>query len=305
MQGTRTPMLATALRRAIERDVAAAEGAQWTHVGATGWGAAWSLATGGRRYFVKYATGRYAAMLGCEADGLRALADTRTVRVPAVASVGSAERAAYLALQWLDMRQLHGDGALGRELAHLHRAAAPHGPRGERYGWHRDNWIGGTPQANGWSDDWCAFFRDRRLAPQLALACRNGYRGALERRGECLLTALPALLGQHAPLPSLVHGDLWSGNAALQDDGRPVVFDPAVYVGDREVDLAMSELFGGFGRAFATAYDTVWPVASGYAVRRDLYNLYHLLNHVNLFGAAYLARVEETLARLIAITGQR
>ena len=253
----------------------------------------------GRRVFVKRAAGADAAMLVCEANGLRALAATGTIRVPAIVIEQAMRDDAYLALEWLDLTAPTEPVALGRALAALHGAPAPRGPRGERFGWHRDNLIGGTPQVNGWSDDWTAFFRDARLAPQLERAFRNGFRSDLERDGERLLLALPDRLRDHAPSPSLVHGDLWQGNAATLPDGTPVVFDPAVYAGDGEVDLAMTELFGGFGAAFMRAYEGVRPIAPGYALRRDFYNLYHLLNHLNLFGAAYLARTKRTLARLV------
>jgi fructosamine-3-kinase len=289
-----------ALRRAVERAVAPSAGARWRSHGATGWGEAWSLADGTRRWFVKSATGRYADMLACEADGLAALASTGTIRVPAVAACGREPDVAWLALEWLDLRGSGGSVKLARALAQLHRAPVARGPHGERYGWHCDNWLGGTPQRNGWSDHWCGFFRDQRLAPQIALAHDNGF-GALARNAERLVDALDVLLDGHEPAPSLVHGDLWSGNAAVVDGGEPVVFDPAVYVGDREVDLAMTALFGGFDADFYAVYDASFARPAGHATRRDLYDFYHLLNHVNLFGADYLPRSERTLTRLLGV----
>ena len=250
----------------------------------------------GRQVFVKRASD--GAMLACEADGLRALAAAGAIRVPAILAEGVAVDDAHLVLEWLDLTAPTKPVALGRALAALHGATAPIGPRGERFGWHRDNFIGATPQINDWADDWTAFFRDARVVPQLERAHRNGYRGDLERDGVRLLSRLPDLLRDHAPSPSLVHGDLWQGNAGTLPDGSPVVFDPAVYVGDGEVDLAMTELFGGFGPAFMRGYESVRPIAPGYALRRDLYNLYHLLNHLNLFGRSYLGQVEETLGLL-------
>jgi protein-ribulosamine 3-kinase len=291
-------MLHDAVRATVERAVGVGGGVAWQARRATGWGEAWTLATADARYFVKLASGRYAPMLACEADGLAALARTSTVGVPHVAAVGACGATAFLAMDALDLTDGARGAALGRALALLHRAQTPRGPAGERFGWHRDNFIGATPQANGWCGDWCAFFRERRLAPQLALAAANGF-GGLQRDGECLLAMLPRLL-DHRPEPSLVHGDLWSGNAATLRDGAPVVFDPAVYVGDREVDIAMTELFGGFGADFRSAYQGAWPLGAGYRVRRDVYNLYHVLNHLNLFGAGYLGRVETTLAALVA-----
>jgi len=289
-----------ALRRAVERAVAPSADARWRSHGATGWGEAWSLADGTRRWFVKSATGRYADMLACEADGLAALASTGTIRVPAVAACGREPDVAWLALEWLDLRGSGGSVKLARALAQLHRAPVARGPQGERYGWHCDNWLGGTPQRNGWSNQWCGFFRDQRLAPQIALAHDNGF-GALARNAERLVDALDVLLDGHEPAPSLVHGDLWSGNAAVVDGGEPVVFDPAVYVGDREVDLAMTALFGGFDADFYAVYDASFARPAGHATRRDLYDFYHLLNHVNLFGAGYLPRSERTLTRLLGV----
>ncbi len=208
-------------------------------------------------------------------------------------SAGS-EGAEFLALEWLEIVDGGRDASLGRALARMHAATAP------RFGWHRDNTIGMTPQVNGWSDDWAGFFRDRRLRPQLELAERNGYRGALGRDGVELLERVPRLLEDHRPAASLLHGDLWAGNAGRLRDGSPVVYDPATYYGDREADLAMTELFGGFGPAFHAAYAEAMPIPEGYPTRRTLYNLYHVLNHLNLFGAAYLARAEAMIAELLA-----
>ena len=192
---------------------------------------------------------------------------------------------AYLLLEFLELRSGGDFASLGTMLAAMHRRQA------ERYGWPRDNYIGATAQPNGWSESWMAFWRERRLEPQLALAARNGYR----------IDVPPVwqLLEGHEPAPSLLHGDLWSGNAGFLPDGAPALFDPAVYYGDREADLAMTELFGGFARQFHSAYEAAWPLAPGYARRKHLYNLYHLLNHLNLFGGGYLAQVRSAL-RLLA-----
>ena len=174
------------------------------------------------------------------------------------------------------------------------------GPTAKTHGWHRDNTIGTTPQDNARTGDWAGFFRDRRIAPQLALAARNGHGGRLQRDGEKLLAQIPALLGSRAPAASLLHGDLWSGNAARLASGEPVIFDPAVYFGDREADLAMTELFGGFGADFYAAYAEAWPPAAGYPARRTLYNLYHVLNHLNLFGGGYRAQAEAMIGKMLA-----
>ena len=249
---------------------------------------------GTRDAFIKSAP---SAQLDAEAEGLAALRATRTVRVPAQL----ARRDDALVLEWLDLRPLDArSGArLGAALAELHRSTVPAELAG-RHGWLRDNFIGATPQLNPPSTSWCAFWRERRLLPQLARARAGGHDGRLQEQGARLVELVDALLGGHTPASSLLHGDLWGGNAGALADGTPVIFDPAVYVGDRETDLAMSELFGGFPPAFHAAYRHAWPVDAGYAMRRELYNLYHLLNHLNLFGGGYFARCERTIARLLA-----
>jgi fructosamine-3-kinase len=269
--------------------------AAWSGGAGSALNATASLEIGGRRFFVKTNAAARASMLEAEADGLAAIARSGAIRVPMPVVHGVAADVAFLVLEWLDIDRGGRDRALGRALAAMHRAI------GARFGWHRDNTIGTTPQANAWSDSWVEFFRDRRLAPQLALAAANGYRGTLQRDGERLLDALPALLAGHEAQPSLVHGDLWSGNAARVATGEPVVFDPAVYYGDREVDIAMTRLFGGFGGDFYAAYDDAWPLAAGHETRRTLYNLYHVLNHANLFGGGYVAQATSVTARLLAL----
>lgn len=183
---------------------------------------------------------------------------------------------------------------LGHQLAALHRQPRPY------FGWHRDNAIGSTPQLNGRHDDWIEFWRERRLGFQLDLAGRNGHCGSLQRQGEQLRARLAGLFEGYRPTPALLHGDLWSGNAASIADGQPVIFDPAVYYGDREADLAMTELFGGFPERFYAAYREALPLEAGYASRRTLYNLYHALNHLNLFGSGYRAQAEGMIAQLLA-----
>lgn len=254
------------------------------------WTDAWQLRDGTRRWFVKTAHTRYAPLLDAEAQGLAALRAAGAIRVPEVIAAGEG----WLVLEWLDLRPLDGRAVarLGADLAALHLA-----PAGERHGWDHDNFIGGTPQRNGWRTRWIDFWRDCRLAPQLELAARN-HDGALQRDGARLLSALDALLAGHHPRPALLHGDLWGGNAAALPDGTPVVFDPAVYAGDRETDLAMTALFGGFGREFDAAYRAICPIDEGFEIRRELYNLYHLLNHLNLFGGGYLGRCRSVLTRL-------
>ncbi len=269
--------------------------AAWSAAGGSALNTTAVLSLGRRRFFVKMNAAHRAPMLEAEADGLAAIGRTGTIRVPQPIATGIAGAVAFLALEWLEFGRGGRDAALGRALAAMHRHAGP------RFGWHRDNTIGTTLQDNTWSGTWLDFLRDRRLAPQLALAAGNGHGGALQRDGERLLAELPALLDGHQPSPSLVHGDLWSGNAGRLASGEPAIFDPAVYYGDRETDLAMSELFGGFGADFYAAYDDAWPRADDYEVRRTVYNLYHVLNHLNLFGGAYRSQAEAMIGELLAL----
>ena len=233
--------------------------------------------------FVKTGAAARADAFAAEADGLQALKQAG-LRVPGVVSHGVDGDEAFIVLEYLELQSKGDFAALGRMLAAAHRHAGP------RFGWHRDNYIGATPQQNGWCDDWGTFWQERRLRPQLALARKNGF--------DIEDLPLADLLKGHRPAPSLLHGDLWRGNAGFVAGG-PVVFDPAVYYGDREADLAMTELFGGFPPAFYASYNENYPLESGYRKRKHLYNLYHLLNHLNLFGGGYLGQVKQTLRLLL------
>ena len=269
------PTLASPLREALKIDAAAPVGGGCIHE-------CYRVEIGGRSFFLKTNDKSHADDFAAEADGLAALRSAG-LRAPEPVSHGAAGGSAYLLLEFLVLQGKRDFAALGRMLAEAHRRPRP------RFGWSRDNYIGATPQKNEWCDDWTAFWRERRLAPQLALARRNGFDlGRVE---------LDGILENHEPHPSLLHGDLWSGNAGFTQEG-PVVFDPAVYYGDREADLAMTELFGGFPREFYAAYEETYPLEPGYPVRKHLYNLYHLLNHLNLFGAGYLQQAQETLGLL-------
>jgi len=235
----------------------------------------------GKPLFLKCNAAVFDDAFAAEADGLAGLRGAG-YRAPEPASHGIAARRAYLLMEFLDLKGAVDFPALGRMLAQAHRKAGP------RFGWHRDNYIGTTPQANAWSEDWAVFWFEQRMQPQLALAQKKGFS----------LSGVPRdVLNGHKPQASLLHGDLWSGNVSFTPQG-PVVFDPAVYYGDREADLAMTELFGGFPPEFYDAYNRAFPLPAGYEKRKHLYNLYHLLNHLNLFGRSYLGQVEETLGLL-------
>lgn len=246
--------------------------------------------------FVKLNEPSYGAMFEAEAEGLAELATARGgPRVPAVIARGVAQGSAYLVLEWIDFGRAGRDGwrRMGEAVAAMHRTTA------ERFGWHRGNTIGITPQPNDWMSDWIAFFAERRLGHQLALAAERGAPAGLIRDGERLRDGLGGLFSGYRPVPSLLHGDLWGGNAAFDSDGAPVIYDPAVHYGDRECDLAMTELFGGFPGDFHAAYNAVWSRDAGYPVRRTLYQLYHLLNHFNLFGGGFARSAHEAVRRLL------
>jgi fructosamine-3-kinase len=246
------------------------------------------------RYFAKLNEARFEASFAAEADGLLALG-AAGMRVPKPIVQGTTEGRAFLVLEFLALGE--GSDAAHRELGR--RLARQHGHRGPHFGWARDNFIGLTPQANPPSASWIEFWQTQRLAPQLALARAKGYDGRLQSLGGQTVDAVPVLLAAHDATPALLHGDLWTGNAAFLPNGTPVVFDPAVYYGDPEADLAMTELFGGFPESFYEGYREVRPIADGYRMRRVLYNLYHVLNHLNLFGAGYRAQAERMMERLL------
>jgi fructosamine-3-kinase len=245
-------------------------------------------------HFTKTCAAADLPRLKAEVDGLAALRATQTVRVPAVIDCGADEKLAWLVLERLDLGALDraSGAALGRTLAQMHRTT------GERFGWASDNFIGLAPQENTPADAWPIFYARRRLLPQLKRAREHGMERVYAEKGEHIAERLAAFFLGDQPVPSLLHGDLWSGNAGRLPDGTPVIFDPAVYYGDREADVAMAELFGGFPESFYAAYREAWPLSEGFETRKTLYNLYHILNHFNLFGAGYLGQAKRMIDRL-------
>ncbi len=276
---------------------------------------AWRLdLADGRRLFAKTNAAPSLPILEAEAEGLRALATASVEagpRVPVPLACGVTGPLAVLVLPWFELESgataAHAPQwrRLGAALAALHRhsltrSCVAEDRPGEAFGWPRDNVIGSFPQRNGWEADWGRFFVERRLAPQLEHLASSGHP---LRRAAQLLERAGEWLGAHRPDPCLVHGDLWRGNAAVTSDGQGVIFDPAVHRGDREVDLAMARLFGGFPEAFFQGYQETWPLPSGHRSRADLYNLYHLLNHANLFGGSYVGQCQTGIDALLARAG--
>jgi fructosamine-3-kinase len=245
-------------------------------------------------FFVKLNDADRLDMFAAEAEGLEELSQAESLRIPRPVTWGVAGRQAFLVLEFLEFGGSGSMAALGEGLAAQHRVTA------DEFGWYRDNTIGSTRQPNRHSSDWVTFWAEQRLGFQVGLAVARGAGQQLQERSALLIEALPALMDGRRPEASLLHGDLWSGNYAYTRAGEPAIFDPAVYYGDREADLAMTELFGGFGREFYAAYQHAWPLDSGYRTRKKLYNLYHILNHYNIFGGGYLGQAQGMIDWLLS-----
>ena len=254
---------------------------------------AYRLTGAGHSYFVKVNAAHMRHMFDAEYAGLLELQQVRAIRIPRPIVVDECRNHAWLVLEYMQLAPHAGDSSMaGEQLALLHRHQA------QQYGWSIDNTIGSTQQINHQEHEWVRFWSRHRLGFQLQQAFYNGFTGRLQQQGRKLLDNLHLLI-DHNPVPSLLHGDLWGGNIGYQKDGTPVIYDPAVYYGDREADIAMTELFGGFSAEFYAAYIAVWPLDSGYAVRKTLYNLYHILNHANMFGGGYAGQAESMIDRLL------
>ena len=258
--------------------------------------AAYRLQAENQNFFVKLNSPDRLAMFEAEASGLEALAQAQAVRVPKLVVCGCTADHAFLVLEHIALKNLNSrsEQLLGQQLAQMHRQKQAY------FGWHRDNTIGSTTQVNGQYHDWISFWQEQRLEYQLTLAAAKGYSGRLQTLGKELCANLTPLFSGYQPQPALVHGDLWGGNVAVDEQGNPVIYDPACYFGDRETDIAMTELFGGFSPAFYQSYQAAYPLAPGYANRKTLYNLYHILNHLNLFGQSYLHQAEHMIDKLLA-----
>jgi fructosamine-3-kinase len=256
---------------------------------------AYQLQSENRCYFVKLNSSDRLAMFEAEAAGLQALAQTQTIRVPKFIVYGKSNDHAFLVLEHIALKKLtpYSEQLLGQQLAQLHRQKQAY------FGWHCDDTIGSTVQINGQYHDWLTFWQQQRLGHQLTLAATNGYHGRLQTLGKKLCANLKPFFSSYQPQPALVHGDLWCGNVGSDEQGNPVIYDPACYFADRETDLAMTELFGGYNPAFYQAYQAAYPLDPGYASRKTLYNLYHILNHLNLFGQSYLHQAETMLTKLL------
>ncbi len=249
-----------------------------------------------RYYFLKIGSPNDLPLLMSEKIGLETLATAGAVKVPKVFFLGETSTCSFLISEYLDLKKdnLISGEILGKQLALLHQNS------NQFFGLKEDNWIGLSPQKNHRHKNWISFFKKNRLQSQLTWAFELGYRSNLEEKTERLMETLPLFFEQYKPKPSLLHGDLWSGNWGTINKATPVVFDPAIYYGDREADLAMTKLFGGFPQAFYDAYNYHWALDYGFKVRQNLYNLYHLLNHLTLFGEVYLRQTIDVLEQLLS-----
>lgn len=250
-----------------------------------------SLLVGPENYFVKLNTTEFNGMFDAEAFSLTTL--KKMIRaVPHYICHGECQNTSYLVLAYIKIGTSGDEALLGKLIAELHNQHSP------RFGWEQNNYIGATPQNNQWQTSWADFWWQNRLQPQLTLAEQNGHQ-SLRNYTQALEQAIKALLSKHHPTPSLLHGDLWSGNKGYLENGQAVIYDPASYFGDRETDIAMTELFGGFGENFYAQYYKKHPKAKGYEQRKIAYNLYHILNHLNLFGEGYLSQSIKMIKQLI------
>ena len=246
------------------------------------------------RYLVKTNSAGQTAMFEAEAQGLQEMASSHTVKVPKPVCFGDDQTQSYIVMEYLDMSGQADQVILGEQLAAMHRVTA------EQFGWKMDNTIGATAQPNPWTANWLEFWRDQRLGFQLQLAVQNGYGGEIQSLGERLLSEMSKLFTNRDISPSMLHGDLWGGNVAGLKDGTPVLYDPAFYYGDREADLAMTYVFGGFAPDFYTSYQNAFPLDEGFAVRKTFYNIYHIINHLNLFGGGYHRQSIHMMERVLA-----
>jgi fructosamine-3-kinase len=258
---------------------------------------AFQLHTNQGNFFLKLNQASLLPLFQTEAHSLNAIEQSSSIRCPKVIGFGTFNNQAWLLLEFLSLSSKGDDFQRGRDLALMHHQinCDP-----QPFGWFENNFIGHTLQKNRWHSDWVNFYAEQRLRPQLELSQLHGASSNLYQLGIQLIEALPFWFQNYQPKASLLHGDLWSGNSAFTDNGNAVIFDAASYYGDRETDIAMTELFGGFSSDFYNGYNDVFPLDAGYQQRKPLYNLYHVLNHFNLFGGHYEQQALSIIQQLLA-----
>jgi len=257
---------------------------------------AYQLHTPEKNYFLKLSPEHNHLMLETEMHNLNALSQSQTLTCPLALASGIYNEQAWLLMEFIPLTDQGDDFQRGRSLAFMHHHI---NHDSQPFGWFEDNFIGQNRQSNPWSFSWTEFYGQQRLGPQLELSQLRGAPSSLYQSGLELIELLPFWFQNYQPEASLLHGDLWGGNSAFDPTGEPIFFDPACYYGDRETDMAMTELFGGFSPAFYKGYDSLFPLDKGYPQRKNLYNLYHILNHFNLFGGHYAEQAENSIQQLI------
>ncbi len=257
---------------------------------------AYRLSDTKHQFFVKTNSAEQLPMFEAEMYGLEEIRRSNSIRTPRVIGCGIAGEQAFMVMEYLELAGQPDPVLLAQKLAAMHQFTQ------SQFGLAIDNTIGSTPQANGFSADWVRFWQQQRLGYQLSLAKTNGYGNELFDAGMRLNDRIGSFFHNYTPRASLLHGDLWSGNQGADSAGSPVIYDPACYYGDHEADLAMMELFGSPGQRFFEAYNRVFPIDVGYYQRRELYNLYHILNHANLFGGSYVLQAQHMIDSLLLQT---
>ncbi len=250
--------------------------------------------TSNNDWFIKINKKSRVDMFKTEHKGLEEISKSKSISCPKPVCYGLTSNSSFLILEYLNLVPLTNQTEAGKQLAQMHQHTT------KKYGWSYDNTIGSTPQSNFQHDDWGSFWKNERLLYQLTLAKNKGYSIAAYEMGLKLANNLVFFFDSYQPKASLLHGDLWAGNFASDKTGNPVVYDPAVYYGDRETDIAMTELFGGFNSDFYASYQNHYPLDEGYKNRKSLYNLYHILNHYNLFGGSYESQAIKVTQSLLA-----
>lgn len=250
----------------------------------------WAIETDEESLFLKKNSMENKHLGDAEWKGLKELNKCKSIRTPKCYGTIEMENHSYLLLEHLNLRAHNSESmkSLGTNLAKMHKVNS------EKFGFHENNYIGSTPQVNHWSNSWIDFYINCRIIPQAYMLGDD----FIETKAELLASKLETFFKDYTPLPSLLHGDLWSGNTGSLPNNTPVIYDPSVYYGDRETDIAMTEMFGGFSPEFYKAYNQEWPLNPGYSKRKNLYILYHSLNHANMFGGSYIDQSKHLLKNL-------
>ncbi len=265
---------------------------------------AWKVSdSDNKNWFIKTNHPSLLPMFKAEALGLDEIEKSKSIRTPKSYCYGATDELSYLILEFIELSPLINQSQAGEQLALMHQCHSSNTfkpDKAQPFGWPINNTIGSTPQSNKTHETWESFYKHERLSFQLELAKSNNYPTQSYENGQLLIENLHYFFARYTPKPSLLHGDLWAGNCACDDKGHVVIFDPAVYFGDRETDLAMTELFGGFNADFYSAYNNYHPLDQDYKTRKNLYNLYHILNHFNLFGGSYASQADNMIKKLLS-----